>query len=195
MWFLNPFIFIPVLLMLGLVFGACICLVVLGLGFWKKWPSIKRIGAVGLVASLALLLVVGGCYNWMWSPTTKPTAVFKSALGKVPPASVTNIQGEAGGFADSASIYVQFQTDEVTFRSLVPKTLQPLSFGKWNSVEGLFHVPKWWVPIRGDGTQLLFENHDPTNHKAGPRGFSSEATVMTWNPKTGLVQYGWSGID
>ncbi len=139
------------------------------------------VGGLGMVVSLLALGLVAGCNHLLWGPTTDPTAVYQHAFNSPPPSTATNLQGIAYYGPDCASRYLQFTTDEATFRSILPKGL---SRDDTNSPRP-HEPPAWWTPAVPGQTEFYHHSRDSM----------SEATLMTWNPKTGVAQFYWQAID
>lgn len=191
----NPFILIPLLLILVLGAGTVVWIAFLGFGVWKKKRWAKWTGGIGIGISLLLITLVGGCYVWMWSPVKNPQRVFQAAFGKPPPPGVTNIVGESRGFADSAGIVVRFGCDDTTFKALLPSFISRLSDNEWRQHDTRQAQARDWPSLTGDDIEHYLHEHSFESRQQGPRGFSSEVYAIARNPRTGEVHFYWDGID
>lgn len=191
---MNIFYLFAGLLMLLCVAGAIGSGGVLLIGLLTK-KTVRKVslslGGLGLVVSLLSLGLVAGCNHLLWGPTTDPAAVYQHAFHSPPPPAATNLQGIAYYGADSASRYLQFTTDEATFRSILPKGLSRDDTKGYLSSE----PAKWWTPAVPGQTEFYYQSRDPDDPGRPPGAPMSERTLMTWNPKTGVVQFYWQAID
>ena len=166
---------------------------ILLLGCLKKNGNRKftlTMGGRGLCLSLLALGLVAGCNELLWGPTKDPTPVYKSAFSAAPPSSITNLQGIAIYGPDCAERVLQFTTDEATFRLLLPKHLSR----KDSEIAKPNNTPEWWTPSNPAETEAYHHSSDFTQ-RATNAVAAFESTTMTWNPKTGLVQYVWRAVD
>lgn len=181
---MNIFYLFGGLLMLIFGAGAIGSGVILLFGLLTK-NAVRKVclslGGLGMVGSVVALGLVAGCNHLLWAPSTDPIAVYRGAFNSAPPASVTNLQGKFSSGPDCGFRYVQFTTDEATFRSLLPKQL---SRNDANSPRP-HEPPTWWTPAVPGQTEFYPHSGDSM----------SETTLMTWNPKTGVVQFYWQAID
>lgn len=149
------------------------------------------LGALGMASSLLALGLVAGCNHLLWAPSTNPIAEYRQAFNSAPPATVTNLQGILRSGPDCGFRYVQFTTDEATFRSLLPKHLSK-GETRWPTPS---NPPEWWTPAVPGQTEVYHHSSNPDDPNRPPGSFHSEATLMTWNPTTGLVQFYWQAIE
>jgi hypothetical protein len=166
---------------------------VLLFGCLKKKGNRKftlTIGGRGLCVSLLALGLVAGCNQLLWGPTTDATSVYKHAFNAAPPASITNLQGIAIYGPDCAERVLQFTTDEATFRLLLPKHLSR----KDTEIPKPNVTPEWWTPSNPAEAEAYHHSSDFA-HRATNAVAAFESTTMTWNPKTGLIQYVWKAVD
>lgn len=59
----------------------------------------------------------------------------------------------------------------------------------------LARPPEWWAPPVPGQTEVYHHSLKPDDANRPPGSSLFEATLMTWNPKTGLVQFYWEAID
>jgi hypothetical protein len=192
---MNIFYLFGGLLMLIFGAGAIGSGVILLFGLLTK-NAVRKVclslGGLGMVGSVVALGLVAGCNHLLWAPSTDPIAVYRGAFNSAPPASVTNLQGKFSYGPDCGFRYVQFTTDEATFRSLLPKHL---SKGGNDRPTRPSNPPEWWAPPVPGQTEVYHHSLKPDDANR-PQGSSLfEATLMTWNPKTCLVQFYWEAID
>lgn len=150
------------------------------------------LGGLGMVVSVVALGLVAGCNHLLWGPTTDPVAVYRDAFNSAPPAGSSNLQGIAYYGPDCASRYVQFTTGEATFRSLLPKHLSK-GENDWSTRPS--NPPEWWAPPVPGQTEVYHHSLKPDDANRPPGSSLFESTLMTWNPKTGLVQFYWQAVD
>lgn len=183
----------------GIAFAIFLFFLVLGaIGAWKKKPVLKWFGFIPAATIAAIGIFVVGALGYGFWALTQPRMVFKDMLGQKPGSKVSNIESSAYWFADTGSIYLRFDTDETTFRSLVPSELKNADIADIE-LHGVNHeegAPAWWHKTPSAGWQVYFRDFDGfSSGTSGLRGFVSETEYMVYDPDSGVGYFRFLGID
>ena len=178
--------------------------VVLGLGWLafllgfiaarrKRWRAVGWLLAVPV--ALIPLLVVGlaGLVAFNAVRASIPRYVYEDTFREPPSADVRNIKSKGWGFADSAHLFLRFQASPETFRRIVPKEMQKVTFAEYQKRMPGSNVsaPDWWAPPTENTPEIFLRLPDWGNGQS----FASESELMTYDPATQTAMYFFVGID
>lgn len=188
-------IIIWVLLLAAVCAAWLVALLLLVLGWKKKWPWLKWPAAVPVVllplgVALAACLFVYGIIR-----ASIPSCVFKDHLNSVIPADVSALRSQIFWFADTGHTRLKFECSETTFEKLVPEDLRDhrASSEDLRSSYNSTAAPRWWRnPASFD---IIYHRAESTFDGGKPRVFASEATTFCYDRGTREAQFEFLGID
>jgi hypothetical protein len=156
----------------------------------KRKRLLKWLGLMPLTGLTLLALLIACVFAVGIIRAVTPKYVFADAFGEKPSADIVNIRSKAWSFADSADVFLQFQTTPETFHRLIPKELKRFN---GNSRHGSIDHdwPTWWRSIDPATSEVYILE---TDFGEGKR-FATETIIMMYDPQNRIVQYHYQGID
>ena len=162
---------------------------------WGARPMSVVGGVVFVLLSLVGVYFVGRITVGLIRVST-PSVVFERSFGFKPTPDVSNIKSSYWYFADTGLIYLEFKTSPETLQRIIDRGLKTTTAENFKSIltSGLSKSgPRWWEPLKDASAQFFYAERKPDTMAS--QDFASETELLSYNPRTGLVFYCFSGID
>jgi hypothetical protein len=151
------------------------------------------LGGVPLIAITGIALLVGGIVGFVMIRSTNPRYVYRDAFHEPPSPDVRHIRSKVWAFADEGEAFMRFEASPETFRRIVPKEMQKVSYPEYRKKmpSNNLKPPAWWLPPTEQTSEIYIAVPDYGNG----RRFASETTLLTYDAPTQTAMYFYLGID
>jgi hypothetical protein len=159
----------------------------------RKWRAVSWVMAVPVALMPLVGLGLVGLIGFAMIRGSIPRYVYEDTFRQPPSADVRNIKSKNWGFADSAHVFMRFETSPDTFRRIVPEEMQKVTFAEYQRRMPGSNVsaPEWWAPPTERTSEIFLR----VPEWGSGRRFASESELLTYDPSTQTVMYSFLGID
>ena len=162
-------------------------------GVFRKSRDLMWIGGLPVtlitIAALGIACLVGfGILRAM-----NPRYVYRDAFHQSPSPDVRHLRSKVWSFADEANVFMRFEASPETFRRIVPRDMEKVSYADYKKKMPGNNIkpPTWWSPPT-ETTSEIYIRVPEWGH--GER-FASEDTLITYDSSNNTVMYFYLGID